>query len=232
MEVSTALIIRPEGNNLVSISDVREIVLPFTPSGPKTCQIKQGADLSNVGVLLWQSGVALADFLGKEIAEERLISSGKRVCELGCGCAPLSSIVFSEYGAEKVVATDKVRDVLSLAKLNARRNQSKSALSTPVQILELEWGDGEQIQTIRSGQPFDVVLAADVIYDEHSQVALVETMIALGGEETVYYLGYQNRSHSFESNFFQVLLPSYGFGCEIVSKSEDVQIVEIHRTKT
>lgn len=95
-----------------------------------------------------------------------------RVAELGCGLA-LPSLVLAARGV-RVVATDYYRDALEFVRLNADRNR----IPTPATRL-LDW---------RRPDPalgaFDLVLAADVLYEErnaHSLAGVLPLVTAPGG---------------------------------------------------
>jgi predicted nicotinamide N-methyase len=107
--------------------------------------------------ILWRSGVALA----REI--ERMDLAGRRVIELGCGLA-VPSFAAARAGAE-VLATDGSDEALELVE----RNVEKTGL--PVETARLEWGEAERL--VKKRAPFDVVLAADVLYERHSVAVLL-----------------------------------------------------------
>jgi predicted nicotinamide N-methyase len=97
---------------------------------------------------LWPSGVALADAL----AERDL--RGRRVLELGCGLA-LPGLTAALAGAT-VLATDWSPGAVALLRVNAERNGAtlEAAVSS--------WTDA---RAELAGAPWDVVLAADVLYE-------------------------------------------------------------------
>jgi predicted nicotinamide N-methyase len=98
--------------------------------------------------VLWRSGVAL----GRELAEWRL--AGLRVVELGCGLgAP--SLVASRAGAA-VLATDASAEALALLARNADHN------GVELETARVAW---ERPQALLARAPFDLVLAADVLYE-------------------------------------------------------------------
>jgi len=115
--------------------------------------------------VLWRSGVALA----REVAVARM--DGLRVVELGCGLA-VPSLVAARGGAE-VLATDGDPDALPLIERNARDNGLK------VSTAQLEWAAADEV--VERG-PFDMVLAADVLYERSSVAALLSLLPRLGRE--------------------------------------------------
>lgn len=98
---------------------------------------------------LWPSGVALARALSGAGLR------GRRVLELGCGGLALPSIAAALAGA-RVCATDWAEDGLALARRNAKRN------GAPVSFSRAAWGAPDELP---AGAPWDLVLAADVLYE-------------------------------------------------------------------
>ncbi len=143
----------------------RSIDLPSGELG--LLQPQESADLPDAGPVewapiapywsvLWRSGVALARELdGVPVA-------GKRVVELGCGLA-LPSIAAARAGAE-VLATDASSEALSLVTRNADANGVR------VETDALDWAAPEELV---SRGPFDVALAADVLYEDSSVAPLL-----------------------------------------------------------
>jgi predicted nicotinamide N-methyase len=114
------------------------------------------APLAPYWSVLWRSGVALASELGGTALQ------GRRVVELGCGLA-LPSLAAARAGAE-VLATDSCEEALVLAERNARVN----GLSIRTRVV-----DWTQPQEPLEGAPFDLALAADVLYERPSVAALL-----------------------------------------------------------
>jgi predicted nicotinamide N-methyase len=115
--------------------------------------------------VLWRSGVALA----RELAVARL--DGMRVVELGCGLA-VPSLVAARGGA-RVLATDGDPDALGLVARNAREN------GLHVDTAHVEWDAAAELT---QGGPFDLVLAADVLYERSSVGVLLSLLPRLGRE--------------------------------------------------
>jgi predicted nicotinamide N-methyase len=97
---------------------------------------------------LWPSGVALARYVAGHVHD------GARVLELGCGLA-LPSIAAALAGA-RVLATDWSPEAIVVAAENARRN------GLEVETARCSWADPAQLV---ARAPWDVVLAADVLYE-------------------------------------------------------------------
>ena len=117
---------------------------------------------------LWPSAVALA----RCVSNEDLF--GKRVIELGCGLG-LPSVVALACGAE-VTATDHYRAALDFTRYNARANLG---LGPEVRLLDWQAPEPEGLG------PFDLVLAADVLYEPRNVsalAALIPTLLTSDGE--------------------------------------------------
>ena len=114
---------------------------------------------------LWPSGVALA----RAIAGRSL--KGARVLELGCGLG-LPSIAAARAGG-RVLATDWSPVAIDLLRDNAARNGVE---------LELDVVSWYAPERLLERAPFDLVLAADVLYERRNVEALAELLPRLGGE--------------------------------------------------
>jgi predicted nicotinamide N-methyase len=115
--------------------------------------------------VLWRSGVALA----RELPGARL--AGSRVVELGCGLG-VPSLVAARAGAA-VLATDGCVEALDLIRRNAREK------GLDVATARVDWLAPDEL--VACG-PFDLVLAADVLYERASVGLLLSLLPRLGGE--------------------------------------------------
>ncbi len=112
--------------------------------------------------VLWRSGVVL----GRELSRRRL--DGLRVVELGCGMG-VPSLAASRSGAA-VLATDVSVEALELLALNASRN------GLEVDTAQVDWASPEGLL---ARAPFDLVLAADVLYERASAAQLLALLPGL-----------------------------------------------------
>ncbi len=132
---------------------------------------------------LWPSGIALAEHVaGLEL-------DGKRVLELGCGLA-LPSLAAALAGAE-VIATDWAAEAIDLVALNAAAN----GLSVATAALRWDADDGRELGA------FDLVLAADVLYEERNAeplLRLLSTIVAPGGEALIADPGRRHAAAFFD----------------------------------
>ena len=114
---------------------------------------------------LWPSSLALAR------AVDALRPAGLAVVELGCGLA-LPSIV-AALGGARVLATDWSSEALAYVERNARANGAD--LETALAV----WAAADAL--VARG-PFDLVLAADVLYEPRNAAQLLELLPRLGGD--------------------------------------------------
>jgi predicted nicotinamide N-methyase len=112
--------------------------------------------------------------LARHISKEDLLA-GRRAVELGCGVG-LPSVVALDRGA-RVTATDHYAAALDFVRYNARAN-----LGFEPETRLLDW---HAPRTDGSRDLFDLVLAADVLYERRNVSALADLIPALlapGGE--------------------------------------------------
>jgi predicted nicotinamide N-methyase len=95
----------------------------------------------------------------------------KRVLELGAGLG-LPSLA-AALGGAKVLATDWAEDAVALLRANAKRN------SIRLRVKRVRWDAPESI--LREA-PWELVLGADLLYEERNAVQLLELLPQLGGE--------------------------------------------------
>jgi predicted nicotinamide N-methyase len=123
------------------------------------------APLAPYWSVLWRSGVALA----RELDGEAL--RGLRVVELGCGLA-VPSLAAARSGAA-VLATDSSAEALALVERNAQANALR------VETAAVDWAEPDELV---SRGPFDLVLAADVLYERASVAPLLALLPRLAPE--------------------------------------------------
>lgn len=129
---------------------------------------------------IWPSSVAA----GRRVIEQPALVAGKSVLEVGAGLG-LGSVCAAMAGASAVVATDREADAVAFARANAALND------VAVHGVQLDWsqpspppeqhGD-DAVAALQ--QPFDLVIAADVVYDESAVpllARLLHARVASGG---------------------------------------------------
>ncbi len=96
---------------------------------------------------------------------------GTRVLELGAGLG-LPSLAAALRGA-KVLATDWADDAVALLRANARRN------SIRLRVKRVRW---DAPGPLLREAPWQLVLGADLLYEERNAAQLQELLPQLGGE--------------------------------------------------
>ena len=120
---------------------------------------------------LWPSGVALA----RRVAARAL--HGARTLELGCGLA-LPSLAAVLAGG-RALATDWSPQAIELARENAARND------LPLEVVRCAW---EAPEAIVARAPWDLVLGADLLYEQRNGDALLALLPRLAGERTEIWI--------------------------------------------
>ena len=126
---------------------------------------------------LWPSGLALAHYVGT------LDLAGAHVLEIGCGLA-LPSFA-ATLGAADVLATDWAPEALSLVAANAERNDLR------IRTALVDWQAPPP-----SLAGFDVVLAADVLYEERNAVPLLAMLATATSDEGIVLVADPGRRHA------------------------------------
>ena len=91
--------------------------------------------------------------------------------ELGCGLG-LPSLTAAARGAH-VLATDWADDAIELLWRNAERN------GVSLRVARVRWSEPEPLHR---AAPWDLVLGADLLYEERNAEQLAELLPRLGGE--------------------------------------------------
>ena len=118
-------------------------------------------------------------------------------------------------GARSVVLTDR-NTAPAEANLQLNRHNLEGRTIT---VSHLEWGMEEDITTFNL--PFDVVLAADVVYVEESFPLLIKSLDDLTDSHTLVLLSCKHRYESY-MKFFQLLQEK--FDSEIVWYNQDIKV--------
>jgi predicted nicotinamide N-methyase len=150
--------------------------LDLGDGGLRVAQPAEAAELPDDGAVewaplmpywsvLWRSGLELARELDPAFVR------GKRVVELGCGLA-VPSLAAARAGAE-VLATDGDADALALVAHNAELNRVN------VETARVRW---DRPQALIARGRFDLVLAADVLYERPAVTQLLELLPRLAPE--------------------------------------------------
>jgi predicted nicotinamide N-methyase len=119
------------------------------------------------GAMLWPASIALAH----DLSARAELLRGKRVLELGAGTG-VPGIVAASLGAT-VLQIDRSEVAIHLSRLNAQRNEQAGLVARVA-----EW------DAFHSDEPFDLIIAADVLYvtNMHDRLrAICDAYLAPGG---------------------------------------------------
>ncbi|CAM8909148.1 unnamed protein product [Rhodiola kirilowii] len=187
-----------------------------------TLSFQQDNGSMHVGTSVWPCSLVLVKFIERWHSttpntpnpySEILNFANKRAIELGTGCG-VAGMGLYLLGMKDIVLTD-ITPVMPALKHNMKRN--KQTLGKNLKIAHLYWENGQQIRSLNP--PFDVVVAADVVYIEESARHLVKAMEELVKDDGVVLLGYQIRSLEAHKLFWELV--EVGFRVEKV-KHEDL----------
>ena len=129
---------------------------------------RASTSVAQVGLQLWRGAFLLADFI---TARAEFLFRGKRVLELAAGTG-FASLIAAKSGARDVLATD-IDDVLSLIRRNVAANDAEDVVKArPLDFFSDAWKVALNTE-LRSA---DVVMAADVVYDEKITTAFLDAL--------------------------------------------------------
>ncbi|XP_062020234.1 uncharacterized protein LOC133736666 [Rosa rugosa] len=125
----------------------------------------------STGLMLWES----ARFMAPVLARNPAIFAGKRVLELGSGCAGICSMIAAGC-ADLVFATDGDTKALDLLTENVMSNL-RPPISDKFTTRILEWGNEDHIEAIKqvNSGGFDIILGTDVTYIPEAILPLFQT---------------------------------------------------------
>ncbi|KAF4120072.1 putative methyltransferase [Geosmithia morbida] len=139
------------------------------------------AGSGTTGLRTWEAGLHLGQFL----CQSPEIIRGKEILELGAGTGYLSVLCARHLGAARVIASDGSDDVINNLPENLFLNDLQDSRHQVIPM-DVKWGHalvGTEETDWNGGRPVDVVLGADVTYDDRVVPALVATL----GELFVLY---------------------------------------------
>ncbi|KAK8102185.1 Protein-lysine N-methyltransferase EFM3 [Apiospora sp. TS-2023a] len=125
------------------------------------------------GLRTWEAGLHLGQYL---CANPSLVQN-KRVLELGAGTGYVSILCAKHLAPSQVIASDGSDDVVANLPENFYLNGLQG--SRAISVMGLKWGQalvGTEEAEWNGGQPLDLVLGADVTYDDRIVPPLVGTI--------------------------------------------------------
>lgn len=185
------------------------------PFGEVDITVQQEPSLAHGGIL-WASGLALGRHLVSHADRYRALAGQQlRLLELGCGLAAIPSLIAAAVLGAAVVATD-TPPVAALAADLVTRNlamlQERGLGSSPnlaqgfVDVVPFAWSE----ELHPPAGPWDLILGADLLYDEGLQAALAASIAKASregpqGRCSQLLLAYEVRSPTVEARFFERL---------------------------
>ncbi|KAJ4830295.1 hypothetical protein Tsubulata_042245 [Turnera subulata] len=181
----------------------------------KTLSLQQDNGSMHVGTSVWPCSLVLAKFVDRWAPPAAAATNNnpysalldfhgtrrRRGIELGAGCGA-AGMAFHLLGLTDLVLTD-IAPVMLALKHNLKRN--KQTLGKMLKTSVLYWNNRDQIGAlVAAGAPFDLVVAADVVYIEESVGHLVAAMEALVADDGAVLLGYQVRSPEADKLFWEM----------------------------
>ncbi|EKX44994.1 hypothetical protein GUITHDRAFT_109040 [Guillardia theta CCMP2712] len=152
-----------------------------------TCK---GDGTLKTGGVVWDAAYCLVDLISQLGMES---FRGRRVLELGAGCG-FVGLAAASLGAI-VTLTDRSDHLENLSK-NADLNTS---MENVVDVAALDWDDREAAR--RFSEPFDWILASDVVYEQDSHSSLRDLLHSLVGHETIVLISYESRTEKHDAFF-------------------------------
>ena len=137
-------------------------------------QIILEQNYKGLGCTVWDGSIALAKMFEGDLELKKNLSNSK-VLELGAGCG-LVGLVLAHLGAKFVLLTD-MEICLSTLRKNVTNN-SQTLIKDSVQVAPYVWGETTTELTKHQGK-FNIIVAAEVLYDEADSRLLAESAIQL-----------------------------------------------------
>ena len=152
-----------------------------------------------LGCTVWDGSIALAKMFENDL---ELIKNLKRfnVLELGAGCG-LVGLTLLHLGAKFVLLSDMDICMATLNK-NVIKN-TQTSMKDSVQTMSYIWGDAATALIKPKGK-FDVIVAAEVLYEEADSRLLAQSAVQLLAEGGVMFVS-MGRNRNGENAFVNVM---------------------------
>lgn len=130
------------------------------------------------GLRTWEAALQLGQYL----CQNPSLVAGKRILELGTGTGYPSILCVKHLRAAHAIASDGSDDVINNLPDNLFLNNLQD--SSKITPMDIKWGHalvGTEDEKWNGGQPVDIVLGADITFDQRVIPALVATLFDLFG---------------------------------------------------
>eukprot|EP00927_Polykrikos_kofoidii_P061243 TRINITY_DN56100_c0_g1_i1.p1 TRINITY_DN56100_c0_g1~~TRINITY_DN56100_c0_g1_i1.p1 ORF type:complete len:263 (+),score=52.74 TRINITY_DN56100_c0_g1_i1:110-898(+) len=180
------------------------------------------------GEIIWNASLVLLHYFQSLPADT---FRGKRILELGSGLGHLG-FGLAKLGAH-VVLSEQAKCIPHLHESLAEMVRTDGVPSGDFSVVELEWGEEGwsncELGRDESLQPFDFIIAAELVYVEETFELLIWTWQRLCMRDTVIYSIFMNRPWSW--GFFVQLHDAGGFEVNQLEAEKDFDplgLEEIH----
>lgn len=182
-------------------------------SGVIEIQHSEATEIRLVGLQVWRGALLLADF----IFHKREELKDKQILELGAGVG-LTSIAAGIY-VKRVICTDvDIGGILDLIRANIRNNK-KLCDNSKIDVLEYDFMLAENSyskELVKVIDDSDIVVAADVIYDDDLTNAFIRVIDVIfhrelvSGKKKVVYVALEKR-YVFTMSEFDAVAPMFEY---------------------
>ncbi len=164
---------------------------------------KNETNLAMVGCQIWRGGLFLADF----ILQNPGLTNARKVLEIGAGTGITSIVCHKNTNASRIVMTD-IFEVVDVLKENSTLNECGESLS--VQVFDLC-----QPENYAQFEDFDVILAADLIYDNDITDGVIQFLTHMLNRATArgpcQFLFAIDKRYIFTTEDLDTVAPSYEY---------------------
>jgi len=143
-----------------------------------------------------------ASFFEYEKQFPREFFAKKRFIELGSGVG-LLGISVASMGSHIILTEQK--KMIQILQANIRKNIQSEIHK--VETKELNWGT--DISSLKP--PFDVIIGSDLCYESDHILELIQSLKDLSNENTLIFLGHEERKMDCESIFYTVIYKYFDY---------------------
>ncbi|KAJ3037854.1 hypothetical protein HDV00_001269 [Rhizophlyctis rosea] len=201
----------PTPDEVLYVTRPLPLVVPTPRGDPISLTIYQDQHADFIAGKVWPSGPLLASYFARTLPTHST-SSPLRILELGAGTGVAglclakllerTTTLHSQPTPHEVILTD-----LDLA-LPLLTHNITTNFPTPsplrIHATRLDWGSTPDAKRLTENQPpFNLILAADVIYWRHLFDPLIETLVHLASPSTDVIIAYKKRQMEKETEFFE-----------------------------
>ena len=105
----------------------------------------------------------------------------------------------------EIVTTD-LPELMGLIGTNVKKNGGRGKGRVSLEHRALSWSLDEEAEIERNGgEPFDVVIGADIVASLYDPELLVDTLVKLSGPKTKLYISFKERATSFHERLEEKL---------------------------